>query len=253
MAEAILAGRVDQGADEIVERAHRFNDLSEYSFSKRFSIRAADLGFYGIISLIGRTVKFEVEGQEHWDASTLGGHIPIYTFWHDCIFLSTYYWQRRGIVVMTSQSFDGEYIARFIQRFGYGAARGSSTRGSVGAVIEMIRLMRHRQPVAFTIDGPKGPRHVAKMGAVILAKKTGNPILPFTVTPARYWSFTKSWDSFVIPKPFTRARLEMAKPIFVRPDADEAEMEARRCELQESLDSLETRGQEWRAELSKRG
>ena len=252
MAEAILAGRMDQGGDEIVERAHRFSDLSEYRFSQRLSIRAADLGFFGLISLIGRTVKFEVEGQEHWDASTSDGRIPIYTFWHDCIFLSTYYWRRRGIVVMTSQSFDGEYIARFIQRFGYGAARGSSTRGSVGAVIEMIRLMRHHQPAAFTIDGPKGPRHVAKMGAVILAKKTGNPILPFTVTPARSWIFTKSWDAFVIPKPFTRARLEIAQPIFVRSDADEAEMEARRCELQDALDGLESRGQVWRAGLSKR-
>jgi lysophospholipid acyltransferase (LPLAT)-like uncharacterized protein len=90
------------------------------------------------------------------------------------------------------------------------------------------------------------------MGAVLLAKKTGNPILPFTVTPARSWSLTKSWDAFVIPKPFTRARLEIAQPIFVRSDADESEMEARRCELQDSLDALEKRGQEWRAGLSKR-
>ncbi|MGI8977876.1 MAG: lysophospholipid acyltransferase family protein [Pirellulaceae bacterium] len=252
MTEAVLARRVDPDADDIVHRAHQFSDLSDYTFWQRASIRAADLGFFGMISLIGRTVRIQVEGQEHWEASTQGGHIPIYTFWHDCIFLGTYYWRQRGIVVMTSQSFDGEYIARFIQRFGYGAARGSSTRGSVGAVIEMIRLMRHGQPAAFTIDGPKGPRHVAKMGAVLLAKKTGNPILPFTVTPARSWSFTKSWDAFVIPKPFTRARLEIATPIFVRSDADESEMEARRCELQEALDSLETRGQEWRAALSKR-
>ena len=250
MAEAILAGGMDPGADDIVQRAHRFSDLSDYTFFQRTSIRAADLGFFAMISLIGRTVRFQVEGQEHWDASTSDGRIPIYTFWHDCIFLSTYYWRQRGIVVMTSQSFDGEYIARFIQRFGYGAARGSSTRGSVGAVIEMIRLMRLSQPAAFTIDGPKGPRHVAKMGAVILAKKTGNPILPFTVTPARSWSFTKSWDLFVIPKPFTHARLEMARPIFVRSNADEAEMEARRYELQDSLDALEKRGQEWRAGLS---
>src|SRR5688500_19433593 len=76
---------------------------------------------------------------------------------------------------MTSRSFDGEYIARFIQRFGYGAVRGSSTRGGVGAIVEMVRLMRAGLPTAFTIDGPKGPRYVAKMGAVLLAKKTGQP------------------------------------------------------------------------------
>ena len=80
---------------------------------------------------------------------TSAGRQPIYTFWHDCIFLSTYYWRQRGIVVMTSQSFDGEYIARFIQRFGFGAARGSSTRGATGALVEMVRLMRAGCPTAF--------------------------------------------------------------------------------------------------------
>src|SRR5205823_5355921 len=117
-------------------------------------------------------------------------------------FLSAYFWQRRGIVAMTSQSFDGEYIARFIQRFGFGAARGSSTRGATGAVVEMVRLMRAGCPAAFTIDGPKGPPYVAKMGAVLLAKKTGHPILPFTITAANFWEANKSWDRFQVPRPF---------------------------------------------------
>ena len=117
---------------------------------------------------------------------------------------------------MTSQSFDGEYIARFIQRFGYGAARGSSTRGAVGAIIEMTRLMRAGSPTAFTIDGPKGPRYVAKMGAVLLAKKTGQPILPFTIS-ARHWEAKRSWDGFQIPLPFSRARLDIAQPIYGQP------------------------------------
>src|SRR6266852_6330430 len=125
-----------------IDRAYSFANLSSYSFKDRFLIRAADLAFFVLIKLIGRTVKFEVEGWENWEAASCDGKIPIYTFWHNRVFLSTYFWQRRRIVVMTSRSFDGEYIARFIQRFGYGAARGSSTRGAVGAVVEMIRLMR---------------------------------------------------------------------------------------------------------------
>jgi lysophospholipid acyltransferase (LPLAT)-like uncharacterized protein len=129
------------------------------------------------------------------------------------VFLSTYFWQRRAIVVMTSRSFDGEYIARFIQRFGYGAARGSSTRGATGAVVEMVRLMRAGCPAGFTIDGPKGPRYVAKMGAVLLAKKTGNPVLPFTIAAERFWEARKSWDHFQIPQPFTRAHVIIAPPI----------------------------------------
>src|SRR5438552_15340369 len=99
---------------------------------------------------------------------------------------------------MTSQSFDGEYIARFIQRFGYGAARGSSTRGATGAVVEMVRLMRAGCPTAFTIDGPKGTRYFAKMGAVLIAKKTGNPILSFTIPERKFWEANNRWEGFQI-------------------------------------------------------
>jgi lysophospholipid acyltransferase (LPLAT)-like uncharacterized protein len=150
---------------------------------------------------------------------------------------------------MTSQSFDGEYIARFIQRFGYGAARGSSTRGATGAVVEMARLMRAGCPTAFTIDGPKGPRYVAKMGAVLLAKKTGHPILPFTIAAAKFWEAKKSWDCFQVPKPFTRALVSIASPIDVAPDADDRSLEAKRDELQRALDGLNERGKAWRANL----
>ena len=229
-----------------LDRAYSFARLSTYSFKDRIVIRAADLAFFLLIKLIGRTVKFEIEGWENWEAASSNGKIPIYTFWHNQVFLSTYFWRQRRIVVMTSRSFDGEYIARFIQRFGYGAARGSSTRGATGAVVEMVRLMRVGCPTAFTIDGPKGPRYVAKMGAVLLAKKTGNPILPFTITAEEFWEAKKSWDGFQVPKPFTRARVGIAAPIFVRPGADDEELQAKRDELQLALDELNQRGGRWR-------
>src|SRR6266436_3120153 len=235
-------------AAETIARAYEFADLSSYPTKERFLIRAADLAFFFLIKLIGSTVRWQVEGWENWEAATSDGRIPIYTFWHNRVFLSTYFWRQRRIVVMTSQSFDGEYIARFIQRFGYGAARGSSTRGAVGAVIEMTRLMRAGCPTAFTIDGPKGPRYVAKMGAVLLAKKTGNPILPFTITADRFWEAKRSWDGFQVPRPFTRARVTIAAPIFVRPDADGAELKAKRDELQRTLDDLNRCGEVWRGQ-----
>ena len=227
-------------------RAYSFADLSSYSFKERFLIRLADLVFFVLIKLIGRTVRFQVEGWENWEAAASAGKIPIYTFWHNRVFLATYFWRRRGIVVMTSRSFDGEYIARFIQRFGYGAARGSSTRGGVGAIVEMVRLMRAGSPTAFTIDGPKGPRYVAKMGAVLLAKKTGHPVLPFTITARKFWTAKKSWDQSQVPKPFTRVRVDIAPPIYVPSDADEELLEAKRDELQHSLDAIHERGEQWR-------
>ena len=223
---------------ETSPRADRFADLSGYTFKQRLIIRAADLAFYVLINAIGRTVRFRVEGWEHWEAATREGQQPIYTFWHNRVFLATYFWRRRGIVVMTSQSFDGEYIARFIQRFGYGAARGSSSRGAVGALVEMVKLMRHEdRAAAFTIDGPRGPRYVAKMGAVLLAKKTGAPVLPFSINADRHYS-APSWDGFQVPYPFTRAQVRIAPPIYVPADADETVLEAKRGELQRALDAL---------------
>jgi hypothetical protein len=233
-----------------LDRAYSFAPLSTYSFKDRFLIRAADLVFFSLIKALGHTVRFEVEGWENWEAASREGSLPIYTFWHNRVFLSTYFWQKRRIVVMTSRSFDGEYIARFIQRFGYGAARGSSTRGATGAAIEMVRLMRAGCSTGFTIDGPKGPRYVAKMGAVLLAKKTGHPILPFTITAARFWEVKKSWDGFHVPKPFTRARVEIAAPIFVAPDAKKEELKEKRDELQRALDELNQAGDQWRAAVS---
>src|SRR5438128_5373510 len=231
-------------ADRLLQ-AYAFMDLSSYSLTDRLLIRAADMFFFLLIKLVARTVRWQVEGWENWEGASRDSQIPIYTFWHNRVFLATYCWRRRRIVVMTSQSFDGEYTARFIQRFGYGAARGSSTRGGTGAIVEMVRLMRAGCPTAFTIDGPKGPRYVAKMGAVLLAKKTGQPILPFAITARKFWEAKKSWDGFQTPKPFTRARVDIAAPIFVPHDADEEQLKAKRDELQSALDEINHREEEW--------
>jgi len=95
-----------------LERAYTFAPLSTYSFKDRCLIRAADLVFFVLIKLIGRTAKFEIEGWENWEAASRDGKLPIYTFWHNRVFLATYFWRRRRIVVMTSQSFDGASDAR---------------------------------------------------------------------------------------------------------------------------------------------
>src|SRR5215212_8673258 len=227
----------EQRADERVARAYRFADLSGYSLKQRLAVRAAGVVFPLLIRAVGSTLRFTVEGREHWDEAARGGRLPIYTFWHDRIFAGTYFFRGRRIVIMTSQSFDGEYIARFIRRLGYGAVRGSSTRGGVGALVELARLVRRGCPAGFSIDGPRGPRHVAKLGAVLLAKKTGQPVLPFGVNPERFWRLP-SWDGMQIPKPFSRVRVRFAPPIDVPPDADEATLDACRDELQRALERV---------------
>jgi len=228
-----------------IEKSYEPADLSAYPFQQRIGIHLADWAFYLLIKFIGKTIRYETEGWENFQKIERDGKIPIYAFWHNRIFAGTYFFRNRGIVVITSQSFDGEYIARFIQRFGYGAVRGSSTRGGVGALVEMIRLMKKGLPMAFSVDGPRGPKYVAKTGAILLAKKTGNPLMPFVVETERFWTIN-NWDNLQIPKPFTRAKIFISEPIYVGADADEAETENKRLDLQKKLDEAVELGKQWR-------
>jgi len=235
------------------ENSYCHADLSAYSFRQKIIIHLADWAFYLLIKFVGKTIRYETDGWENFERIERSGKVPIYCFWHDRIFAGTYFFRNRGIVVITSQSFDGEYIARFIQRFGYGAVRGSSTRGGVGALVEMIRLMKKGLPTGFTVDGPKGPKYIAKTGAVLLAKKTGNPMMPFVVEVENFWA-VNSWDNLRIPKPFTRARIFIAEPVHVPANADETEIEKKRLELQSKLDAAVELGKQWRdAALSTQG
>lgn len=218
--------------------------MTDYSFKEKILIRLADLVFYGFIKVLGSLTRFEVRGLEHFDSIEGAGKLPIYTMWHDRIFLGTYFWRDRGIVVITSKSFDGEYIARFLLRFGYGAIRGSSSRGGATALVGMIKSMRDGHPMAFTVDGPRGPRYVAKAGPVLLAKKTGNPIMPLIAAPKKFWNL-KSWDKMQIPKPFSPALILIGEPIYVDANATADEVDEKVAQLQKNLDDLVAEGKVW--------
>jgi lysophospholipid acyltransferase (LPLAT)-like uncharacterized protein len=193
------------------------------------------------IALIGATVRWESEGDSYLDDIYKSGHRAIFTFWHGRIFPATYYWRNRGIVVMTSMNRDGEIIAQCIQRFGYGAARGSSTRGGFRALAEMAREIREGRDAAFTIDGPRGPRYIAKQGPVLLALKTGAAIFCFHISMKRKIQF-KSWDQFQIPMPFTKAVVLKAPPIWVPADSTEEFLRSLHERMQTTLDTLRKEG-----------
>jgi lysophospholipid acyltransferase (LPLAT)-like uncharacterized protein len=214
---------------------------------QRFQIFvAAWLGYYAL-SLVGRTLRWEVSGWENWEAARQAGKGLIYTVWHREIFAATWFWRKRGIVVMTSQNFDGEYIARIIQKLGYGAARGSSSRGGIRALVEMRKAMRAGHDAGFTIDGPRGPRYVAKPGSVILARATGGAILCFHAAARRAFIFRRSWDQTQFPCPFSRAAMFIAAPIWVAPDAGDEEQARKLQEVQVALDELRRRADDWAA------
>ena len=203
------------------------------SSRKRAEVAAiATLG-YPILRALGATWTWKVSGAEHVDAITARGLQPIHSFWHGRILPATLYFQRRGIVVITSENYDGEWIARIITKFGYGTARGSTSRGGPRALLQLVRDIRSK-PVAFTLDGPRGPAEIAQPGAVWLSKATGNPLLPFHAEAASSWTL-KSWDRTQIPKPFTTVAMAIAEPLYVPRDADEAALEHWRERLQQSL------------------
>ena len=216
-----------------------------FSFGQHVKITVASWLGYAANSLVGRTLRWEIFGWENWEAARRLGKGIIYTSWHREIFAATWFWRKRGIVVMTSQNFDGEIIARVIVKQGYGAARGSSSRGATRALVEMIRCLRRGSDVGFTIDGPRGPRFVAKGGAVLLSGATGAAILCFHIAALNARVFEKSWDQNQIPYPFSRAAVFIAPPIVIPADANAAETERGQSEVQATLDDLRRQGERW--------
>lgn len=226
-------------------QVYQFSDLSHYSFKQRITIRLASFVFSMLINLICKTIRFETDGWENLEKVEADGKTPILTYWHNRLFLFSYFWRKRGIVMMVSQSFDGNILSRLLQRQGFGVSRGSSTRGGKEALNKMAELMEGGITTAITIDGPKGPMYVAKLGATILAKNTGNPILPFSLEAEKFWQI-KSWDKLQIPKPFSHAKLFIGKPIYISAETKGKEFENKQLELQNALDELVKRGQQWR-------
>ena len=193
---------------------------------------------YPVIAALGGTLRWRVSGLQHFDAIRTAGHQPVMAFWHGRILPATYYFRRRGIVVITSENFDGEWIARIIERFGYGTARGSTSSGGKRAILRLMRELKAGHPAGFTLDGPRGPARVAQPGAVWLAMATGNPLLPFHLEASSAWT-ARSWDRTQIPKPFSTVGLAVGEPLYVEPNASAEALEAARLELERRLSALE--------------
>jgi lysophospholipid acyltransferase (LPLAT)-like uncharacterized protein len=200
-----------------------------------------------VILLLGKTLQFESRGAEHLEEVYRAGHRAILTFWHNRILGATYYYRRRGIVVMSTYNFDGEYTSRCIQMMGYRSVRGSSTRGGYQGLLDMVKVMKEGVDAGFSIDGPHGPLYQAKVGPVLLARKTGGGILCFHLSYEKKWVIRGSWDQFQIPKPFNRVLLIHAPAIYVDRKADAAGVKEKLAEMQHLLEKLRDEGDaHWR-------
>jgi len=185
----------------------------------------------GLLSLLGHSVRLEIQGDEVLREFRRVGQPVIFTFFHSRILPLAHLHRKQNVVVLVSQHRDGEFIARILARRGYETARGSSTRGGVRGLRELLRAGRDRRDLAITPDGPKGPPRRVKKGALVAAQVTGFPLLPLAAGGDEVWR-VRSWDRFVIPKPLSRLRVQYGTPLFVPRRAGPEEMD----QLAEDLD-----------------
>ena len=189
-----------------------------------------------LILLSYRLVR--VEGIElEKEACKKSGGKAIYCSWHQRLVFHPWHLSKKGVTVMVSQSRDGEFAARFINALGLGDVRGSSTRGGMGALIKLTQIIvRGEANGGMVVDGPLGPARVAKMGAVLIAKRSKVPLIPIMWGTNRCWVLN-SWDRFIIPKPFARIIYCYSEPIWVPETAEDDELEKYRKLLEDSLNT----------------
>jgi lysophospholipid acyltransferase (LPLAT)-like uncharacterized protein len=210
--------------------------------ARRAKAAAIAAAAYPLAAALGGTLRWRVDGAEHYEALIRAGRPPILALWHGRILPATLYWRNRGIVAMTSENFDGEWIARLMGRFGFRAARGSTSHGGSRALVQLRRELAAGRVAAFTVDGPRGPARSAQPGAVWLAGATGHPVLPFHLEADRCWA-ARSWDGSMIPKPFSKTAIAIGEPMVVAGTAEDVVEQARR-DLEQRLGLLEIRCRE---------
>lgn len=199
------------------------------------------LGYFagGMMKLWSLTLRHDVNGQPGIVQPKIAPAPVIFALWHNRIFTMPPIWQRTGgkgrsTVVLTSASKDGTTLATAMKTFGLGAIRGSSSRRAISALIGMKKALREGQDVCVTPDGPRGPRYEVQPGVIKIAQATGTDIIPIHIRYSSAWRL-KSWDRFVLPKPFSRVSVIFDTPRRIPKDATLEEFEAHRISLRDCL------------------
>lgn len=233
------------GAAEASVSAHYDVRLPKLPWSRRIQIPIIAAIVYTVIRTLGPTLRFEVLGRQHVDKLWAAKQPCIWAFWHRVILPIAWFGRNRGIVVMNTTAFDGQWTRKVIERLGFGTAQGSSSRGGLRGLQVMAQRIAEGIDCAFTIDGPRGPRYVAKVGPVLLARMTGAPIVVFHVGVDRGKTIEKTWDHFLLPALFSRAVLIGGGPIWVPRDADSDTIKAKHQEMQKELERVRDLAEGW--------
>ncbi len=206
-------------------------------------VRYGMTGFAGdaVIRSLMASVRFETENEpEH--GLRINGKPVLGLCWHGHLLVFAFRQRGAGLATLISQSKDGEYIARVVQRWGFTVLRGSSSRGGSGALRSMVRVLRDGQSLAVTPDGPRGPRRRLKPGALLAARMSGVPILPTAAAATRAW-WLGGWDRFLVPKPLARVRLVYGQPRTIPRDADDADLARIGDEIETEMNALTERAE----------
>jgi lysophospholipid acyltransferase (LPLAT)-like uncharacterized protein len=205
-------------------------------------MRARILSFIGwsLMSLWSRTLRIRFVNRETPRRLEAEGKNVIYAFWHGRQFLLFYTHKSSRIVIPASESRDGEIQAGIIGRFGFGVVRGSSKRKGAQAYIGLLKALKNGKFVAIAVDGPRGPIYEVKQGITSLAGKLAKPIVPIVMSAKRSWVLEKTWDKYVLPKPFTECVIMYGEPIIVN-GTEEEELENKRKELTVALNTIMAR------------
>lgn len=195
---------------------------------------------------LGKTLHF---AEHHLGPNVSGERLKlpdrfVYSIWHDKLLLPTIRFGGPDLAVLISQHADGQLLGGLIRRMGMGLVCGSSSRGGVEAVRQIVRDDFPWRNLAVTPDGPRGPRHEVQPGIVYVASRTGMKIVPVGVGYLRPWRL-KSWDRFAIPRPTSRARMVFGLPIEVPAKLRSDDMEPFRLALQHEMDRLDAIAEEW--------
>jgi lysophospholipid acyltransferase (LPLAT)-like uncharacterized protein len=167
----------------------------------------------------------------------------IFAFWHEYLLLPAYHYGTPDILVLISQHADGQLIAEICRYLHFGLIRGSTTRGGVEAVRQML-ANGARKHLAITPDGPRGPRREVQPGLVYVASRTGLPIIPIGFAFRRAWRM-RSWDHFAVPRPFTLGTAITLEPIFVPADADKDQLERYRRQVEAAMQEATLLAEGW--------
>lgn len=191
----------------------------------------------GVLGALFMTTRLERRGWEHVTRLREAGQPMMFVCWHGDLVPFIRCLRQQGVVVLVSEHDDGEYVKRVLERNGFGTVRGSSTRGGTRGVRGLVRAARAGRDVAVTVDGPTGPPHVFKPGALAAAQMAGLPVVPMALRSAEGWRF-RSWDRFLMPRPFSTLQVDFLEPRKVPRALSRDDLAALAAEIGDDLEAV---------------